>query len=171
MIHWRKHHILSSVCVPAREREAVLSNQPPYDQPPYNPQYPPSGGYPPQQPGGYYPPSGGYPPQQPGGYYPAPEAYQQAQPYGYPGAPVAQPETGGGFAIAGLILGIVSIPISVFAICGYITAVLGLIFSILGRRAPSKRMMATIGIVLSILGFIAAIISSVFGVMLMSSQR
>jgi uncharacterized membrane protein len=46
-----------------------------------------------------------------------------------------------------------------------------LVFSILGRRAPSKRTMATIGIVLSIIGFIAAIISSIVGVMLMSSQH
>jgi hypothetical protein len=84
---------------------------------------------------------------------------------------VAQPETGGGFAIAGLILGIVSIPIALFAICGYITAILGFIFSLLGMRAPSKRTMAIIGLVLSILGFIASIVSSVVGVMLMSPQR
>ena len=84
---------------------------------------------------------------------------------------MAAPEKGGGFAIAGLILGIVSIPIAVFAICGYITAILGLVFSILGRRAPSKRTIATIGIVLSIIGFIASIISSAVGVMLLSNQH
>jgi uncharacterized RDD family membrane protein YckC len=66
--------------------------------PPGGEQYPPSGGYPPQQPppsqpppggeqyppaGGYPPPQGGYPPQ-PGGYPPQqPPAYQQ--PYGQPG--------------------------------------------------------------------------------------
>jgi hypothetical protein len=121
MIHWRKQLVLPGMLTPTQEMEPAVSNQPPYDQPPYNPQYPPSGGYPPQQPGGYYPPSqggyppsqGGYPPQQ-GGYYPAPDAYQQAQPYGYPAAPMAAPEKGGGFAIAGLILGIISIPIAVF---------------------------------------------------------
>gem|GEM_PF-1453703 len=168
MVHWRKQLVLPGMLTPTQEREPAVSNQPPYDQPPYNPQYPPSGGYPPQQPGGYYPPS--QPPQQ-GGYYPTPDAYQQAQPYGYPAAPVAAPEKGGGFAIAGLILGIVSIPIAVFAICGYITAILGLVFSILGRRAPSKRTIATIGIVLSIIGFIASIISSAVGVMLLSNQH
>jgi hypothetical protein len=83
---------------------------------------------------------------------------------------MTQPETGGGFAIAGLILGIVSIPIALFAICGYITSILGIIFSILGLRALSKRTMATIGIVLSTLGFIASIVSSIVGVMLMQHQ-
>lgn len=83
---------------------------------------------------------------------------------------MTQPETGGGFAIAGLILGIVSIPIALFAICGYITAILGIIFSILGLRAPSKRTMATIGIVLSVLGFIASIVSSILGVMMGQHQ-
>ncbi|HEX5441516.1 MAG TPA: hypothetical protein VFW76_11580, partial [Ktedonobacterales bacterium] len=110
-----------------------MSNQPPYD--PQNP----SGAYPPQQQGSYYQPSGAYPPQQPEGYYPAQGGYQQPQQYGYPAAPVVQPEKGGGFAIAGLILGIVSIPIAFFPICGIIVAILGFIFSILGRRAPSKR--------------------------------
>ena len=74
--------------------------------------------------------------QQPEGYYPPQGAYPQLQQYGYPGVPIAQPETGGGFAIAGLILGIISIPIALFALCGYIAAILGIIFSLLGRRAP-----------------------------------
>jgi len=65
-----------------------------------------------------------------------------------------------------LILGIISIPIALFAICGYICAILGFIFSILGRRSVSKRTMATVGMILSIIGFIAAIASSVVGVML-----
>lgn len=153
-----------------QESESNLSDQPPYNQPPY-PSQDPSGGYPPQQPGGYYPPSGGYPPQQPEGYYPPQGAYQQPQQYGYPAAPMAQPEKGGGFAIAGLILGIVSIPVALFAICGYITAILGFVFSILGRRAPSKRTMATIGMILSIIGFLASIASSVYGIVALSGQR
>jgi uncharacterized RDD family membrane protein YckC len=66
--------------------------------PPGGEQYPPSGGYPPQQPppsqpppgGEQYPPAGGYPPQpggyppQPGGYPPQP-GYPPQQPYGQPG--------------------------------------------------------------------------------------
>ena len=137
MIHWRQRPVLFNRRVELGrtwEGEKVLSNQPPYGQPPYDPQNP-SGGYPPQQQGGYYPSQGGYPPQQPEGYYPPQGGYQQPQQYAYPGAPVAQPEKGGGFAIAGLILGIVSIPVAIFAICGYITAILGFVFSILGRRA------------------------------------
>jgi hypothetical protein len=118
-----------------------------------------------------YPPSG-YPPQPPEGNYPQQGAYPPPPHYGYPQprVPMTQPETGGGFAIAGLILGIVSIPIALFAICGYITSILGIIFSILGLRAPSKRTMATIGIVLSVLGFIASIASSILGVMMGQHQ-
>ena len=158
MIHWRQRPVLFNRRVELGrtwEGEKVLSNQPPYGQPPYDPQNP-SGGYPPQQQGGYYPPQGGY---------------QQPQQYAYPGAPVAQPEKGGGFAIAGLILGIVSIPVAIFAICGYITAILGFVFSILGRRAPSKRTMATIGMILSIIGFLASIASSVYGIVALSGQH
>jgi hypothetical protein len=77
------------------------------------------------------------------------------------------PETGGGFAIAGLILGIVSIPIALFAICGYITSILGILFSLVGLRALSKRPIATSGLVLSGLGLIASIVSSMVGVLLM----
>lgn len=173
MIHWRQRPVLFNRRVEhgrTWEGEKVLSNQPPYGQPPYDPQNP-SGGYPPQQQGGYYPSQGGYPPQQPEGYYPPQGGYQQPQQYAYPGAPVAQPEKGGGFAIAGLILGIVSIPVAIFAICGYITAIAGFVFSILGRRAPSKRTMATIGMILSIIGFLASIASSVYGIVALSGQH
>lgn len=151
------------------------AEHPPSQQPPYDPypQYSPPDGYgrhaPPSYPiaPGYPPP--GYPPQ---GYYPQPGAYPAPPHYEYPPpfAPLTQQETGGGFAIAGLILGIVSIPIALFAICGYITSILGIIFSILGRRAPSKRTMATIGTVLSVLGFIASIGSSIVGVMIQQHQ-
>lgn len=129
-----------------------MSNQPPYNQPPYPPQEP-SGGYPPQQPGGYYPPAGA--PQQ----------------YGYGAVPVAQPEKGGGLAIAGLILGIISIPIAFFPICGVITGIVGFVLSILGRRAPSKRTMATIGMILSIIGFLLAIGLWVVGTALILSNQ
>lgn len=128
-----------------------MSNQPPYNQP-----------YPPQE------PSGGYPPQQPGGYYPPAGAPQQ---YGYAAVPVAQPEKGGGLAIAGLILGIVSIPVAFFPICGFIAAILGFIFSILGRRAPSKRTMATIGMILSIIGFVLAIVFTGLNLALLMSNQ
>ncbi len=128
-----------------------MSNQPPYNQP-----------YPPQE------PSGGYPPQQPGGYYSPAEAPQQ---YGYGAVPVAQPEKGGGLAIAGLILGIASIPVAFFPICGFIAAILGFIFSILGRRAPSKRTMATIGMILSIIGFVLAIVFTGINVALIMSNQ
>ena len=128
-----------------------MSNQPPYNQP-----------YPPQD------PSGGYPSQQPGGYYPPTGAPQQ---YGYGAVPVAQPEKGGGMAIAGLILGIASIPVAFIPICGFIAAVLGFIFSILGRRAPSKRTMATIGMILSIIGFILAVVITGLNVAVLLSNQ
>lgn len=84
---------------------------------------------------------------------------------------MAQPEKGGGLAIAGLILGIVSIPVAFFPICGFIAAILGFIFSILGRRAPSKRTMATIGMILSIIGFVLAIVFTGLNLALLMSNQ
>src|ERR1700736_1078728 len=99
-----------------------MSDQTPYSSYPDGPQWQnqPQGGYPPasgpytpppygQPQPGYVPPAGGYPPQQP--YIPA--QYPQA---GYPPQsqypPVFVPapaEPGSGMAIAGLVLGILSL--------------------------------------------------------------
>jgi hypothetical protein len=79
-----------------------------------------------------------------------------------------QPEQGGGMAIAGLILGIISIPAAIVAICGLVFGIIGIVLSALGRRSVSRRTMATIGLVLSIIGVVLAIASGAYGVYLAS---
>ncbi len=69
-------------------------------------------------------------------------------------------------AIAGLILGIISIPAAFIAICGYIFAILGFIFSLLGRRSVKRHTLAMVGLILSIIGFLASIGSSAYGIYL-----
>src|SRR6266487_5468961 len=88
------------------------NNQPPPPQPGYAPtQY--------QQPGAYLPPTQ-Y--QQPGMYPPLPPYY----PYGVPAAP---PDRGSGFAIAGLVLGIVSIVAAILPICGFPVSIVGIVMA------------------------------------------
>lgn len=139
---------------------------PPPHQPVHEPQ---TGAYPPppavlSQP--LYPPPPAYPsqplypypyqPYQPGyGQQPLypPPGYAQP-PMGYYGAPPypAQPDQGSAMAIAGLILGIISIPAAFNVGCGLIFGILGLVFSIMGRRSISQRGLATGGLVCSIVG-------------------
>jgi hypothetical protein len=69
-----------------------------------------------------------------------------APPYPVPAAPADST------AIAGLILGAISIPMAGLALCGTLFAVLGLIFSFQSRAAPRNHRIATIGVVLSIIG-------------------
>ncbi len=85
------------------------------------------------------------------------------QPMGY-GAPYypAPREQGSDMAVAGLILGIIAIPAATFAACGVLFGVLGLVFSILGRKSFSQRTMATVGIVLSSVALALSLIQ-IFG--------
>ncbi len=156
------------------------------DQPPYYPnsqQDPYSGGQyassgseqyqPPQQPETIY---GSYGNQeqplyqsvpQPAPYQPGPQSYQpyQSPGYGqqsmYPGAyymPVAQTAgPNGGFAIAGLVLGIISIVFFWGFYFGIPVGIIGIIMSALGRRSPQRRTMATVGLVLSIVGIVLSL--------------
>lgn len=87
-----------------------------------------------------------------------------AGPYA-PGMPAA-PDQGGGMAIAGLVLGIISALAWLLPVCGFIFAALGIVFSVLGRKSLSKRTMATIGLVLSIIGMVLTIINAIAGVYL-----
>ena len=73
--------------------------------------------------------------------------YPPAGAYGY-GVPVAPSEPGRGLALAGLILGIISI---LTPFCGVPIAFAGIITSVMGRRSVSRRTMATVGLVLSII--------------------
>jgi len=76
---------------------------------------------------------------------------------------VVPAERGGGFAIAGLILGIISIVAAILPICGFPISIVGIVMSALGRRSVSKRTIATIGLVLAIIGIILAALSAAYG--------
>lgn len=77
-----------------------------------------------------------------------PYQYQQFQ---------EQPESGKNFAIASLILGIVS-----FFCCGTICSILGIIFGIISKqRQKENNGMATAGIVLSIIALVLGIVFSI----------
>lgn len=109
----------------------------------------------PAPPAMYPPPAAPFAPPVPG-VYAAP--YMQA-PYG-----MADPNAGK--ATAGLVLGIVTAilgligwVLSVFGIIGLLVCgILGIIFSTLGRRSPTKKSAATVGLVLSIVGLVIGIL-------------
>ncbi len=62
-----------------------------------------------------------------------------------------------GFCIAGMILGILSIPGAFIPICGGIAGIVGLILSAVGMRTSKGRGMAIAGLVTSIIGLVGAI--------------
>lgn len=77
-----------------------------------------------------------------------PYQYQQFQ---------EQPESGKNFAIASLVLGIVS-----FFCCGTICSILGIIFGVISKqRQKENNGMATAGIVLSIIALVLGIVFSI----------
>lgn len=86
--------------------------------------------------------------------------YNQNQPYQYPQYQ-EQPESGKNFAIASLVLGILSL-----VCCGsFIFSVLGVIFGVISRqRQKENNGMATAGLVLSIIGIVFSIIGIIFAV-------
>lgn len=61
-----------------------------------------------------------------------------------------------GFAIAGLVLGIVSIVLCWISFVGLVAGIVGLILSVMGRKhcAPEQTGMVTAGLVLSIIGIV-----------------
>jgi hypothetical protein len=88
------------------------------------------------------------------------------QPMGYGAPPYPmQPTQGDGAAVAGLILGIISIPAAIIAGCGLVIGIIGLVFAIRGRRSYVHHTMATIGIVLSSIGLGLAVINGIAGAM------
>lgn len=78
--------------------------------------------------------------------------------YGAPYYP-ARPETGSGMAVAGLVMGILCVTLFLITPCGTIFGILGLVFSIQGRRSLSRHSLATAGLVLSIIGLVMTAIS------------
>lgn len=146
-----------------------MSSPNPYENNSQNPELQDNQAPPPPQPG--YASPQPYPPtqyqqseyQQPG-YYPPPEAQPS---YVAPAAALYQRS---GFAIAGLILGIVSIISAIFPICGLPFALAGIVVSVLGRRSISRRTLATIGLVLSIIGIVLSMLSFILGFAYYSSH-
>ena len=137
-----------------------MDNQPPYqDRPSAPPPPPPGSGY------TYYPESGSQGYAQPGpppGYAPPPgPAFVPPVVYAQPvGVYVPEvPDPGKGMAIAGFVLGI----ISVCFICTWYGAIsniviggLGLTFSALGRKSRTSHGLAIAGLVMSIIGLAVA---------------
>jgi hypothetical protein len=69
-------------------------------------------------------------------------------------------ERGNGLAVAGLVLGIVSLVAEVIIVLwpvGLPVAVVGVVLSALGRRSLSRRKMATWGLVLSIIALVLSV--------------
>ncbi|GCE12290.1 hypothetical protein [Tengunoibacter tsumagoiensis] len=123
-----------------------MSNQPPYypEQPSQQPGYGSGPGYP--------PPATQYTPNP----YPNPNQYQDPNQYQNYAGPQA-PDPGSGQALAGLILGIVCIVLCWIPVINLIIGVLGLIFSIIGRKSVQRHTIAIVGIVLSIIGLVFSI--------------
>ena len=145
---------------------------------PFAAQLPPSNypGYPgyPSQPTGYPPP--GYPPagygQQPG-YPPAPgyptaPGYPPA-PQGYPAPPAyhhyPQPSSGGGKAVAALVLGVLSILFCWTSVLDLVVIIPGLILSIMAmsdaRQGRGSHTMARAGLITTIVGIVFAIVLTI----------
>ncbi len=127
---------------------------PPSGYPPPGPAYMPPPGYPP--PGPAYMPPPGYP--QPGpGYMPPPRYAQSFLPGGVYVSPIPDPNKG--MAIAGFVLGIVSLCLLCVPVVGTLVAALGIVFSAVGQKSVTSRGLAVAGLVLSI---IATVISILF---------
>lgn len=82
--------------------------------------------------------------------------------------PVRPLDQNRGLALAGLILGIISLVAWIIPILGFIFAIVGIILSALGRRSYSRRRMATWGLVLSIIGLAITIGTVVYSAALYS---
>ncbi len=129
---------------------------PPYYQPPNQQNQP---GY------TYYPPNEqANQPVQPGGYPPSSSysnqynANNQYNAYQVPG--MSQAEPGSGLAIAGLVVGIGSLVFCWIPFLGFLAAIIGIILSAMGRRAVSRRTIAIVGFVLSIIALVIGLIWS-----------
>ena len=148
-----------------------MNDQPPYQNwssepgasQPSGPTYP---SYPDSNSQGYGQPGAGYAP--PPGYgQPIPGYGQPGFGYPqqmYPGVMYVQPrpDPGKGMAIAGFVLGIISICLlcltTAGAVANLVVATLGIIFSALGRKSTTSRGLAIAGLVLSIIEAVASAI-------------
>ena len=76
--------------------------------------------------------------------------------------PPAPQKDNKGFAIAALVLGIISLCAWLFPICGFPVAIAGIVLGILGLKS-SSRTMAIVGIVLCGLALLASLCNAVLG--------
>ena len=99
--------------------------------------------------------------QQPYDYYnPPPSPSQQMYPPPNPYVPVAPPEPGRALAIAGLIVGIISL-FTWLPFLGFPISIVGIILSAIGQRSVSRKGMAVAGLVLSIVTLILTLITTI----------
>ena len=142
-----------------------MSTQYPDDNYPQNSDLPNNQGQNPPYPPDYAQP---YPPtqyEQPGSYPPPPQ-YQQAGMYPPPAGysayvvPAMPPDKGMGFAVTGLVLGIIAIVSSWYPFLGLPIPIVGIVMSALGRRSVSYRTMATAGLVLSIIAIVIGVLTT-----------
>lgn len=154
-----------------------MDNQPPYQERPSAPPPPPSSSftyYPEQGPQGYPQPGPGYGPvpeyPQPGPAYGPPPGYAPSGP-GFAPSPVyaqpvgvyapAMPDPGKGMAIAGFIMGIISILLLCTFYGSFIDLIvggLGITFSVMGRKSTTSRGLSIAGLVMSIIGVAVSVI-------------
>lgn len=156
------------------EKNATEDAQPDFDpyrfgapEHPVPPEYAPPGYTPPPPtaapPGTSPPPPYGYP-----AYGQQPQQYPHYGPPPPPYSPYPQPGTGNGKAIAGLVLGIVSILFCWTTLFDVVPVVLGLIFGFVGLNQASRlpghqgRGQAVAGIVCSVIGAVLAIVLTVW---------
>ena len=132
-------------------------SQYPYDQPPQQyqgNQYQPEYGQP-----GYD--GSSFQQQQ---YQPMPQPYTQNQGYQNPynpnmyGTPFGQTNSGGGLAIAGMVLGIICIVLCWIPFMDVILGIVGLVLSLLGRRSSARSGIAIAGLVCSVIGLALSVI-------------
>lgn len=77
---------------------------------------------------------------------------------------ISKNEKGSGYATAGLVLGIVSLITWILPLLGYPVSIVGIVMASNGLRSERKSM-AGWGLGLSIVGLVATIFSSIFGVL------
>lgn len=139
----------------------------PYGPPPGSqPGPPPTGRSPFDAPPGYSagpPPGGAYPSGDPHGPPPGnPYGPPPGNPYGPPpGAPYGGPPPGNGLAVAGFVLGLLSLLLFLTTWPAVVLGILGLVFAVIGRsrakqRGGKHRGLAIAGIILSVIGIIAS---------------
>jgi hypothetical protein len=75
-------------------------------------------------------------------------------------------DTRRGQALAGLILGIISMIAWLLPFLGFPIAIVGIVFASLGMRSTTRKGMAIAGLILAILALVLTIINSLLGIYL-----